>query len=145
MSARFERVSDTTAAASGKLSSLAQKAKQVRIRKPDAVLAERGRLVASLGAMASDRRRTKIVATIGPVTSTHDAVRALVDAGVDAIRLNLSHGVHADHEARANVVREVQAETGKPLALIADLQGPKLRIGDLDSPAIENLEGSAVV
>src|SRR3954471_9910383 len=86
--------------------------------------------------MATDRRRTKIVATIGPVTSTHDAVRALVDAGVDAIRLNLSHGNHADHEARAKVVREVQAETGKPLALIADLQGPKLRIGDLDEPRV---------
>jgi pyruvate kinase len=86
--------------------------------------------------MATDRRRTKIVATIGPVTSTHDAVRALVDAGVDAIRLNLSHGNHADHEARAKVVREVQAETGKPLALIADLQGPKLRIGDLDTPRV---------
>jgi pyruvate kinase len=74
--------------------------------------------------MASDRRRTKIVATIGPVTSTHDTLRELVDAGVDAVRLNLSHGVHADHEARAGLVREVQAETGKPLALIADLQGP---------------------
>ncbi|MDX6425989.1 MAG: pyruvate kinase, partial [Gaiellaceae bacterium] len=82
--------------------------------------------------MATDRRRTKIVATVGPVTSTHDAVRALVDAGVDAIRLNLSHGTQADHEARANVVREVQAETGKPHAQIAYLQGPKLRIGDLD-------------
>jgi pyruvate kinase len=86
--------------------------------------------------MASDRRRTKIVATIGPVTSTHDALRELVDAGVDAIRLNLSHGVHAEHEERAGLVREVQAETGKPLALIADLQGPKLRIGDLDEPRI---------
>jgi pyruvate kinase len=84
--------------------------------------------------MAADRRRTKIVATIGPVTSTHDAVRALVDAGVDAIRLNLSHGTHHDHAARARLVREVQDETGKPLALIADLQGPKLRIGDLEAP-----------
>jgi pyruvate kinase len=81
-----------------------------------------------------DRRRTKIVATIGPVSSTHDAVRALVDAGVDAIRLNLSHGTHEDHAARAVVVREVQEEVGRPLALIADLQGPKLRIGDLDEP-----------
>src|SRR5437879_1818156 len=86
--------------------------------------------------MAADRRRTKIVATIGPVTSTHDAVRDLVDAGVDAIRLNLSHGTHVDHAARAKIVREVQSETGKPLALIADLQGPKLRIGDLDEPRI---------
>src|SRR3954451_2108765 len=86
--------------------------------------------------MSPDRRRTKIVATIGPVSSTHDAVRALVDAGVDAIRLNLSHGTHHDHAARARVVREVQDETGKPLALIADLQGPKLRIGDLPAPRI---------
>jgi pyruvate kinase len=86
--------------------------------------------------MTAVPRRTKIVATIGPVSSTHDAVRELVDAGVDAIRLNFSHGTHHDHGARARVVREVQAETGKPLALIADLQGPKLRIGDLDEPRI---------
>ncbi|MDP9283593.1 MAG: pyruvate kinase [Actinomycetota bacterium] len=86
--------------------------------------------------MATDRRRTKIVATMGPVSSKHDMVRALVDAGVDAIRLNLSHGNHEDHAAGAHVVREVQEETGKPLALIADLQGPKLRIGDLDAPRI---------
>jgi pyruvate kinase len=86
--------------------------------------------------MAAVRRRTKIVATIGPVTSTHDAIRGLVDAGVDAIRLNLSHGTHHDHAARARTVREVQEETGKPLALIADLQGPKLRIGDLQAPRI---------
>ncbi|HEY6960649.1 MAG TPA: pyruvate kinase [Gaiellaceae bacterium] len=86
--------------------------------------------------MADVRRRTKIVATIGPVSSTHDQVRELVDAGVDAIRLNLSHGGHDDHAARARVVREVQEETGKPLALIADLQGPKLRIGELPAPRI---------
>jgi pyruvate kinase len=86
--------------------------------------------------MAAVRRRTKIVATIGPVTTTHDAIRALIDAGVDAIRLNLSHGTHHDHAARARTVREVQAEIGKPLALIADLQGPKLRIGDLPAPRV---------
>jgi pyruvate kinase len=86
--------------------------------------------------MATERRRTKIVATIGPVSSNHDAMRGLVDAGVDAIRLNLSHGNHEDHAAAAKVVREVQDETGKPLALIADLQGPKLRIGDLAEPRI---------
>jgi pyruvate kinase len=73
---------------------------------------------------------------MGPVSSTHDRVRELVEAGVDAIRLNLSHGNHEDHGAGARIVREVQEETGKPLALIADLQGPKLRIGDLDAPRI---------
>ena len=86
--------------------------------------------------MEAARRRTKIVATIGPVSSTHESLRALVDAGVDAVRLNLSHGTHEDHAARAKLVREVQAEVGKPLAVIADLQGPKLRIGDLDAPRI---------
>jgi pyruvate kinase len=86
--------------------------------------------------MAAVRRRTKIVATIGPVSSSHEMVRALVEAGVDAIRMNLSHGAHHDHAAAARVVREVQEELGKPLALIADLQGPKLRIGDLDAPRV---------
>jgi pyruvate kinase len=84
--------------------------------------------------MAADRRRTKIVATIGPVSSTHDALHELVEAGVDAVRLNLSHGTHHDHAARARVVRDVQSETGKPLAVIADLQGPKLRIGEITEP-----------
>jgi pyruvate kinase len=86
--------------------------------------------------MATVRRRTKIVATIGPVSSSHDVMRALVDAGVDAVRLNLSHRTHDDHAASARMVREVQEETGKPLALIADLQGPKLRIGDLPAPRV---------
>jgi pyruvate kinase len=86
--------------------------------------------------MAAVRRRTKIVATIGPASSEPEVLRALIDAGVDAIRLNLSHGTHADHAERARIVRGVQEETGKPLALIADLQGPKLRIGDLPAPRV---------
>jgi pyruvate kinase len=94
--------------------------------------------------MAADRRRTKIVATIGPVSSTREVVRELVDAGVDAVRLNLSHGTHHDHAASARLVREVQDETGKPLSLIADLQGPKLRIGDLPAPRVL-LKGEEVV
>jgi pyruvate kinase len=86
--------------------------------------------------MAETHRRTKIVATIGPASSSREVMRELVDTGVDAIRLNFSHGNHADHAAVVKLVRELQDETGKPLALIADLQGPKLRIGDLDEPRI---------
>jgi pyruvate kinase len=81
--------------------------------------------------MAAERRRTKIVATIGPVSSTREIVRELVDAGVDAFRFNFSHGTHENHAERAAIVRDVQDDAGKALALIADLQGPKLRIGDL--------------
>src|SRR5919198_1433927 len=79
-------------------------------------------------------RRTKIVATIGPASASPDMLRALVDAGMDAARLNLSHGSHDDHAERARLVRELQEETGKPLALIGDLQGPKIRVGELPAP-----------
>jgi pyruvate kinase len=79
-------------------------------------------------------RRTKIVATIGPASSTAEMVRKLVDAGMDAARLNLSHGTHDDHAARAKLVRDVQEDVGRPLALIGDLQGPKFRVGGLAQP-----------
>jgi len=84
--------------------------------------------------MAAVIRRTKIVATIGPASSTRERVHALAAAGMDAARLNLSHGTHADHAETAAIVRSVQGELGRPLALIADLQGPKLRIGHLEEP-----------
>jgi pyruvate kinase len=83
---------------------------------------------------ATTPRRTKIVATIGPVSGTADGVRSLVEAGIDAARLNLSHGSREEHAERARLVREAQAQSGRPLALIADLQGPKLRIGELTAP-----------
>jgi pyruvate kinase len=81
-----------------------------------------------------DRRRTKIVATIGPASSSHEMVRLLAEAGMDAVRLNFSHGTHEEHARIAGYTRVVQAELGRPLALIADLQGPKLRVGELDEP-----------
>jgi pyruvate kinase len=89
-------------------------------------------------------RRTKIVATIGPASSTPDMVRALVHAGMDAARLNLSHGTHDDHAARAQLVRDAQKEAGRPLALIGDLQGPKFRVGDLAEP-LKLTQGENVV
>ena len=79
-------------------------------------------------------RRTKIVATIGPACASPDVLRSLIDAGMDAARLNLSHGSHEDHAARAQLVRELQEECAKPLAVIADLQGPKIRVGTLVEP-----------
>jgi pyruvate kinase len=89
-------------------------------------------------------RRTKIVATIGPVSSDEATLASLVDAGMDGVRLNFSHGAHADHETSARRTRAVQAQAGRPLALIADLQGPKIRIGELDTPA-ELETGTSVV
>jgi pyruvate kinase len=84
--------------------------------------------------MATNPRRTKIVATIGPVSGTAEGVRGLVDAGMDAARLNLSHGSRDEHAERARLVREAEKQDGRSIALIADLQGPKLRIGELEAP-----------
>ena len=79
-------------------------------------------------------RRTKIVATIGPASAAPGTLARLVVAGMDAARLNFSHGTHEDHAERTRLVREAQAAAGRPLALIADLQGPKLRVGELAAP-----------
>lgn len=89
-------------------------------------------------------RRTKIVCTIGPATSTPEAVAALVAAGMDGARLNFSHGTHEEHAERARLVREAQEAAGRPIALIGDLQGPKLRIGELPEPR-ELYAGETVV
>jgi pyruvate kinase len=81
-------------------------------------------------------RRTKIVATLGPASDSVERLRELIAAGVDVVRLNLSHGTHAEHAERAWLVREIAAEMGHPVALLADLQGPKLRVGDLAEPIV---------
>ena len=81
-----------------------------------------------------DPRRTKIVATIGPASGSKEGIEALIRAGMDGARLNFSHGTHEQHAEWARLVREVQEEVRRPIALIADLQGPKLRIGNLDQP-----------
>ena len=73
-------------------------------------------------------RRAKIVATLGPSSSDEATVRALFETGVDVFRLNFSHGSHAEHRARHALVRGVEAEAGRPIGILADLQGPKLRI-----------------
>jgi len=79
-------------------------------------------------------RRTKIVATLGPASSSHDTVLELARAGMDAARLNFSHGTHEVHAESIRLVREIAEEVDRPLAVIADLQGPKIRIGELPEP-----------
>src|SRR5512132_767150 len=95
--------------------------------------------------MFAPDRRTKIVATIGPASNDEASLAALVDAGMDGVRLNFSHGTHGAHEVSARRVRAVQAEAGRPLALIADLQGPKIRIGELEEPRDLGVDDEVVV
>ncbi|MFD0314325.1 pyruvate kinase [Streptomyces flavalbus] len=74
-------------------------------------------------------RRAKIVCTLGPATDSYDQIKALVEAGMDVARFNLSHGSYADHEERYQRVRKAADETGRSVGLLADLQGPKIRLG----------------
>lgn len=74
-------------------------------------------------------RRAKIVCTLGPATHTYDQIKALVEAGMDVARFNLSHGTHAEHEERYRHVRKAADETGHSVGTLADLQGPKIRLG----------------
>jgi pyruvate kinase len=88
--------------------------------------------------------RTKIVCTLGPSSSTRDALRGLVGAGLNVARINFSHSTHEQHAATIALVRDVAAETKRPIAILGDLQGPRIRIGDLGQP--RNLpDGSDVV
>lgn len=89
-------------------------------------------------------RNVKIVATLGPASSTYEMIRALFEAGADVFRLNMSHGTHDDIRARHAIIRQVESDTGRPIAILADLQGPKLRVGTFANPDGEELvEGAA--
>ncbi|NTV11295.1 MAG: pyruvate kinase, partial [Zoogloea sp.] len=74
-------------------------------------------------------RHTKIVATLGPSSTDPAVLERMVNAGVDVVRLNFSHGKAEDHIARVETIRQVSARTGRPVGILADLQGPKIRIG----------------
>ncbi|MCP2262162.1 pyruvate kinase (EC 2.7.1.40) [Streptoalloteichus tenebrarius] len=89
-------------------------------------------------------RRAKIVCTLGPATASPEKVRELVRAGMDVARLNFSHGSHADHERVYQMVREAAAESGRPVAILADLQGPKIRLGRFAGGPVEWRTGDVV-
>jgi len=84
-----------------------------------------------LDAISHRNRNTKIVATLGPASSDPAMIRQLFDAGVDVFRLNFSHGTHADHKLRFDAIRQIEADVGRPVGILMDLQGPKLRLGKI--------------
>lgn len=88
------------------------------------------------------QRKAKIVATLGPASSTPELIRSLFEAGVDVFRLNFSHGSHDDHRRRFEIIREVERDTGRPIAVLLDLQGPKLRIGRFTSGSVVLVAGA---
>ncbi|MCA1695624.1 MAG: pyruvate kinase, partial [Actinobacteria bacterium] len=89
-------------------------------------------------------RRAKIVCTLGPVTATPEKIRGLVRAGMDVARLNFSHGTHAEHARVYSMVREASDESGKAVGILADLQGPKIRLGRFATGPVEWRTGDVV-
>ncbi|MGY1856304.1 pyruvate kinase [Modestobacter sp. SYSU DS0290] len=89
-------------------------------------------------------RRAKIVCTLGPATGTPEQVTALVESGMDVARLNFSHGKHADHEKAYRLVREASDKVGRAVAVLADLQGPKIRLGTFTEGRVEWPTGARV-
>ena len=86
-------------------------------------------------------RRTKIVATIGPATSQPEVLRALIEAGATTLRLNFSHGTHADHQQNIKLIRQISFDLNRPVAILQDLQGPKIRLGIFEEGPIRLKKG----
>ena len=88
-------------------------------------------------------RKAKIIATMGPASSDPKMVRALFEAGVDVFRLNFSHGTHDDHRRNFETIRALERETDRPIGILVDLQGPKLRVGKIAGGEVELVAGAA--
>ena len=87
---------------------------------------------------------TKIIATIGPACSHKDTLRKMIIEGLDVCRLNFSHGSHADHEKAIKTIQELNEELNANIAILVDLQGPKLRVGEIENNRLELAEGSTI-
>ena len=88
-------------------------------------------------------RNAKIIATLGPASSTKKAMAALFEAGADVFRLNFSHGSHEDHRETYETIRELEEQYGRPIGVIGDLQGPKFRVGEFADGTVELTDGAA--
>lgn len=89
-------------------------------------------------------KRTKIVATLGPASSSKEVLRQMFIEGLNVCRLNFSHGLHSEHAELIKIIRELNEETGLNVAILADLQGPKIRTGNMENNGVELINGSEV-
>src|SRR5919205_2195574 len=90
-------------------------------------------------------RRSKIVCTLGPAVDSHDMLVAMIEAGMNVARFNFSHGSHAEHQGRYDRVRAAAKETGRPIGVLADLQGPKIRLETFAEGPVELERGDEFV
>src|SRR3546814_18965777 len=87
------------------------------------------------------QRKAKIVATLGPASSSKEMIRELFRTGVDVFRLNFSHGTHADHRKLYDTIRDIAEELDRPIGILADIKGPTLRLGNLKDGAVMMIWG----
>lgn len=90
-------------------------------------------------------RRSKIVCTLGPAVDSHEQLVALIEAGMSVARFNFSHGSHAEHQGRYDRLRKAAAETGRAVGVLADLQGPKIRLAKFAEGPVELVRGDEFV
>jgi pyruvate kinase len=90
-------------------------------------------------------RHTKIICTIGPASSSHESIRELILAGMDAARLNFSHGTLSEHAEKILAIRKISEELGKPIAILQDLAGPKIRVGHIPDPGVRLEAGETII
>ena len=87
-------------------------------------------------------RNTKILATLGPASSDEAMISQLFEAGVDVFRFNFSHGTHAEHKKRLQIIRKLEKKFSRPIGILQDLQGPKLRVGKFTSKWVDLKQGN---
>ena len=91
-----------------------------------------------------NRKKTKIIATIGPASNNYDMMLKLVQEGVDIFRLNFSHGTHEDHAKVIKIIRQINEEHGLNITTLQDLQGPKIRTGLIENDGVEIKRGDEI-
>ena len=89
-------------------------------------------------------RKAKIVATLGPASDSEQILEKMILAGMDVARFNFSHGTHEEHAKRLDLIRKISGKLNKPITILQDLQGPKLRVGILPEEGLDPIPGSLV-
>ncbi|MDP4680963.1 MAG: pyruvate kinase, partial [Cyclobacteriaceae bacterium] len=90
-------------------------------------------------------KKAKIIATVGPASNTKQKLKELIAAGADVFRLNFSHGTHEDHQKVIDIINEINEEMGSNICMLQDLQGPKIRIGQVENDGVEIISGENLI
>ena len=90
-------------------------------------------------------KKAKIIATVGPASNTKQKLKELIAAGADVFRLNFYHGTHEDHQKVIDIINEINEEMGSNICMLQDLQGPKIRIGQVENDGVEIISGENLI